>query len=60
MCNTSEQYKGYTPCKAQKRAEERRKESGKRYGLKTQEIGQHVHEGLNNGGLLGWTPGVDS
>jgi IS30 family transposase len=52
--NASEQYRRYTPHQAQKRADERRKEAGKRYRLKSAEIRQYVHEGLNTG----WSPEI--
>ncbi len=46
MRNASEMYKRYTPCQAQKRAEERREEASKRYRLKTPEIRKYVREGV--------------
>lgn len=52
--NASSQYKRYTPCQAQKRAEERRKEAGKRQRLKSPDIRQYVHEGLDRG----WSPEI--
>jgi len=52
--NRSTKYKCYTPCQAQKRAEERRKEASKRYQLKSLEIRQYVQEHL----ILGWSPEI--
>lgn len=52
--NSSAEYKRYTPCQAQRRAEERRHAASKRYRLKDAEIRQNVHEKLK----LGWSPEI--
>ena len=54
--NSSTKYKCYTPCQAERRAEKRRKETSKRYRLKSSEIRQYVHEGLSKG----WSPEIIS
>lgn len=50
--NASSKYRCYTPCQAQHRSEERRKESSRRPRLKNEKIRHYVRDKL----ALGWSP----
>src|SRR3989304_4184569 len=50
--NASSEYRCYTPCRAQCRADERRKTASRRPGLKNETVCQYVLEKL----ALGWSP----